>query len=622
MSIGFQDAAGTIQVTTNVAAASFTAKGPSTYTGSGPFFTKTNAPAGTYTITYGVVPGYTTPVSETKALTAGGIIAFTGSYAPLPGIGRIQVTTNLDSATFTVVAVTATPGFTVFTSSGRFYDSGLTIPAGTYQISFTALSGYITPPSQILTVGAGGTLQFTGTYKRIVVVLFTGWNNRPTPGTTPDGVTYPDECAPDNCPGVNQLAVRLRANATLQQGIVAETFTFYDLGQYQAHPPSGNPGSCLLHPTNAECLAPASDGTDAPHQVANNWIKNVARPGPDDRIVVVGHSYGGNRARLFAEQLPLIGYATDLLVTIDPIDWYTCSLQEVLQGIPGILHECRQFDAPYTQTKQPAIHDVQAFAQARSALVMGYHFLDYPFDLKEISSCGVNDTIPGYCSHMAIDDDSGVHDSIVSRIMGLKDTSQEPIYDVSAASIGTTSVTITWKTAATRSGGVVYSKNSDAATGSVEVSETTGAGTSHSATISGLIANTRYYFRIRARIPGSTNSQYSSSRFFQTGQVAPVIKASSPVLTRGASGTSLTVTLTNSGANATNGTMTAASIGAAKATSSFPLPIPDLATGTSFYPVIPFPANVGATGATVVPIITVKYSGSTFAVPVPPVKVS
>ncbi len=44
---------GTINVTTNLSAATFTITGPLTYTGSGESFLQGNAPAGTYTIKYG-----------------------------------------------------------------------------------------------------------------------------------------------------------------------------------------------------------------------------------------------------------------------------------------------------------------------------------------------------------------------------------------------------------------------------------------------------------------------------------------------------------------------------------------------------------------------------------------
>ena len=607
VSIGFQDSSGTIQVTTTVAAAAFTIRGPATYTGSGLSFTKTNAPAGTYTITYGVVPGYTTPVSETKSLSAGATLAFTGSYAPLPGIGRIQVTTNLAAAGFTVEAKTTTPGFTTVTRSGTVYDSGVTVPTGTYRITFAPVLGYFTPPPQTLSLSAGGTLPFVGTYRRMIVVLFTGFLDHPTP-IPDDGVTYPDSCPGGDCPGMAQLAIELRSNSYLQEGVLAKTFTYYDVADWL----KWLTGSCLLPlpPATTNCAWNHVPSSDTTHQVAAAWLSQVA-PGPDDRIVVIGHSYGGNRARLFAEQLPALGRSADILVTVDPIDWNLCSIAMVGP-------KCYQFDDASTKTKQPSIGDVQAFAQAQSALLIGYHFFDYPYTLKSYPSCGT-DLI---CAHNAISKDQSVHDAIAGRLVTLRDDPREPIYGVAVSSAGTTTATVTWKTGSTTAGGgVIYSLNADARTNGVEAAETSGAGTSHSATISGLVPNTRYYYRVRSKIYGSANSLYSSIGFLTTSSVAPIIKASSPALTRDANGVSLTVTLTNSGAPATNGTMTAASIGASKATSSFPQPIPDLPTGTSFNPVIAFPTNVGASGATVAPIITVKYSGSTFAVPVPPVKV-
>jgi hypothetical protein len=607
VSIGFQDASGTVQVTTNVASAAFTLKGPASYTGSGQSFTQANAPAGTYTITYGVVPGFTTPVSEAKTLSAGGTVAFTGSYAPLPGIGRIQVTANLDAASFNVVALTNTPGFTPFSKSGKFYDTGLSVPSGTYQITFAPVSGYFTPPVQTLTLSAGATLPFTGTYRRMIVVLFTGYSDHPTPFPD-DGVTYPDVCPPGNCPGMAQLATKLRNNSYLRDGILARAFTFYDVADW-------------LDALNAQCVltnelpvgfcawqhAPSNDAT---HQVAAAWLAQV-NPGRDDRIVVIGHSYGGNRARLFAEQLPSVGRSADLLATVDPIDWNLCSIAQ-LGGT------CYQFDDSSTKVKQPSIIDVQSFAQAQSALLMGYHFFDYPYIFKYYPSCGAD---LYYCAHAAISLDPSVHDAITNRLVALRDDPREPIYGVSASSVGATTAGITWKTGSTNAGGsVIYSQNQDASTNSLEAAETTGAGISHSATISGLVPNTRYYYRIRSKIYGSTNFSYSSIGFLTTGSIAPSIKASNPVLTPSGNGIALTVTLSNSGAPAVNGTMTAGSIGASKATASFPLPIQDLGTGTSFSPNIPFPATLGTSGSTVYPTITVKYSGSTFSIAVPPVK--
>ncbi len=71
---------GTITVTTNNSAATFNITGPVNYSGSGTSWSQTNAPIGTYTITYDMIPGYDTPSGDTQTLISGGTIAFTGMY--------------------------------------------------------------------------------------------------------------------------------------------------------------------------------------------------------------------------------------------------------------------------------------------------------------------------------------------------------------------------------------------------------------------------------------------------------------------------------------------------------------------------------------------------------------
>jgi hypothetical protein len=82
----------TIIVTTNLAGASFSISGTSSYSGSGTSWSTTVAPAGTYTITYGAVTGYDTPPSETRTVQAGGSITFSGTYIiPTQTTGSIAV---------------------------------------------------------------------------------------------------------------------------------------------------------------------------------------------------------------------------------------------------------------------------------------------------------------------------------------------------------------------------------------------------------------------------------------------------------------------------------------------------------------------------------------------------
>jgi hypothetical protein len=114
---------GTIQVSTNLASATFTIAGPATYNGSGQAFTQTNAPAGTYTITYNPANCYATPPSESQTLTAGGALNFTGQY-------QFQCGIALSSATIFVGLKTSDDQGTSFDIRIEFLKNGAVIAAG------------------------------------------------------------------------------------------------------------------------------------------------------------------------------------------------------------------------------------------------------------------------------------------------------------------------------------------------------------------------------------------------------------------------------------------------------------------------------------------------------------
>lgn len=69
-----------ITVTTNQQAAGFSITGPTSYSGSGLAWSVEGAPAGEYTIVYSSVEGFRRPPVETKTLTEGGEIVFSGAY--------------------------------------------------------------------------------------------------------------------------------------------------------------------------------------------------------------------------------------------------------------------------------------------------------------------------------------------------------------------------------------------------------------------------------------------------------------------------------------------------------------------------------------------------------------
>ncbi|MDM7999979.1 MAG: hypothetical protein QUS33_08265 [Dehalococcoidia bacterium] len=70
---------GTIEVDANIAAAPFTLSGPASYSGKTPW-KNTQAPAGTYHLSWGEVQGYVKPAGSTKQLSADGRISFQGIY--------------------------------------------------------------------------------------------------------------------------------------------------------------------------------------------------------------------------------------------------------------------------------------------------------------------------------------------------------------------------------------------------------------------------------------------------------------------------------------------------------------------------------------------------------------
>lgn len=87
--------------------------------------------------------------------------------------GTINVTTNLDEAGFAITGPANLSG------TGRNW-SAANLPAGTYTISYYAVSGYITPRFETKTVVAGSATGFNGDYKVKVVrniVVSPGYSN-------------------------------------------------------------------------------------------------------------------------------------------------------------------------------------------------------------------------------------------------------------------------------------------------------------------------------------------------------------------------------------------------------------------------------------------------------------
>ena len=72
--------AGTLRVTNNLSQATFTIAGPLNITAQGNSFVTTNAPPGSYTVTWGPVADWNTPPAQTSDVVALGTTMFTGNY--------------------------------------------------------------------------------------------------------------------------------------------------------------------------------------------------------------------------------------------------------------------------------------------------------------------------------------------------------------------------------------------------------------------------------------------------------------------------------------------------------------------------------------------------------------
>jgi hypothetical protein len=72
--------AGTVTVSNNLSQATFTLSGATTVNGAGTWLAFSNAPVGTYSVTFDPVPYHLTPGSQTNSLTTGSTLAFTASY--------------------------------------------------------------------------------------------------------------------------------------------------------------------------------------------------------------------------------------------------------------------------------------------------------------------------------------------------------------------------------------------------------------------------------------------------------------------------------------------------------------------------------------------------------------
>jgi hypothetical protein len=147
-------------------------------------------PAGTYTISYGLVAGFTPPASEVVTLGPGEFRHVIGRYTSNPSAP------GPDPATFGYLRVTTNPALasTIHVNGLPRNDWGLEwvkMAPGAYTVSFTGVYGATTPPSASLSIVAGVTTTHEGLFA-VHGSLRVTTSGAPAPTVFVDGIPRDD----------------------------------------------------------------------------------------------------------------------------------------------------------------------------------------------------------------------------------------------------------------------------------------------------------------------------------------------------------------------------------------------------------------------------------------------
>jgi hypothetical protein len=143
-----------------------------------------------------------------------------------------------------------------------------------------------------------------------------------------------------------------------------------------------------------------------------NWIASQSVT-PFDIVAAVGHSYGGNRARRFVDDLKLAGMKASFLATIDPLDWDYCNILQVVGGGTSV---CNQSGSVYAHSAANAQSFHQVLGQQVCLPKSPTFCTTFPVEGYTLNNASVM-LRPDY--HMAIDDDSTAHTTITTALLNL-----------------------------------------------------------------------------------------------------------------------------------------------------------------------------------------------------------
>jgi len=407
------------------------------------------------------------------------------------------------------------------------------------------------------------------------------------------------------------LGAELQLDTFFQGGLLPQVFTFYNSAQEHS--------TCVfplpLTPGPQNCSPP--DNSD--HDVAQSWIDNVAKPGPDDLIVIIGHSYGGNRARLFAAQLGTDGHPIAAVITVDPIDWMLCHLS------PAPLCDESTISV---ESKPDNVSNILSFTQDMTNLVdlAGYHLwtdtteppfvlLPYGFQQLSYSAC----TLPiFFCAHRFIAWDPAVHSQIQLFVQQLLTSPPLAISNVTTSGITANSLQVSWSTLQnTTANQVLFATDSSLSSFYIAGNDMNGVSTQHVTNISGLAPGQVYYYRVTSTPIGQTAPLYSSVKTVVTLASGSASVNAAILLfddVTDPNNPAVSLQLKNTGtATATGCQITKATIGSTVASMPLPLSVADVVPGGTVVENVLFPGPIGPSGSVVSVLISGDCSGKSFA---------
>lgn len=261
--------------------------------------------SGWYRVLFASVAGFFSPLPVDTFVPAGGSATVDGHYTPY---GTITVEANLDEAIYSLSAETVIGPVDLL--GGGMSTDFTELPPGDYLVSFIVVTGFATPPEQMVTLAEGAGITVTGTYVPI-----------PTPSAAITGPL-------DQGTASGQTLVRITGSE--QQAMTPDVESDIGFGQGSLTIDTDAPGATFTlvgnRPiTGLDLLSPDdSVGTGgALVGVMVTLAFPVLAPGETVAINVIAEDSAGNRARR----------------TYGPEVWDLPFLQAILPGSAGLTQE-------------------------------------------------------------------------------------------------------------------------------------------------------------------------------------------------------------------------------------------------------------------------------------------